>query len=437
MYRSRLSHSKHRPVFRLILLTAAVVLSCGVLSACQPAEESETQSASILAPYPLQELDVGEKSLLIDGREILTQVVPKDTDSAAGSSNVLRLLSRDPATGEEFRSMDFGMADTDWEGTGLFPFSDLMGYNGFLLRYRENDIHTIYRFFILNESGFSSLFDCQDDVWVGDLDGDGQAELLTRSGCDYDNVILYHRTGGQEVWAYPSIDLEEAARDLLDLPEDAPLKLMLQDGGTLLAHLPHEQEDQTLDSVQLMARVLELHAAPTDTMVLQNLNLDGLGGNDDTLTVTSYRRSEFCSNGLITVRAHLGTGAEPYWEYPSDYWLKDVHTVYLTSLDKQTVILELPYARSNWEGADYFLLDVKYGGFRESGCMTGDPDGPLAGRSLTGSAPSVFGPEIIDRTDSPLKALRVPTYVDKWEDYIWYTLTWDDETEQFRCEPQS
>ena len=425
---------KKRPPLWLMVLIILAILSCGGLVSCQPQEPPQAKPAGPLTRYPLEDLGEGSPSLLLSGREFLIRAVPTDGFAITGKASALQLLCRDPATGAELWNQSYNLANADWEGTGLFPFSDVMGYNGFLLRYRQDDVHTVYHFCLPTEYGFSYLFEFQDDLWLGDLDGDGRDELLA-SRPDYGDLILYHQSDTGELWSYTDYQLAPAVRSLLNLSENVQCKVILQTDGIPVVQLPDGSADIPIDPAVLLARVLELKSAPHDALTLRELNLDGLGDRDDTLDITCYNRSEFHPSGLVTARVHLGTGAELYWEYPSSNWLKDVYTIPLISPDRQTVVLELPYAYANWEGADYFLLEVRYGLLREVGCMTGDTEGLLGSRSLSGSARSVMGLEVVDRTDSPLKALRVPTFVDRFEDYIWYTLTWDEAAEQFRCEP--
>ncbi|MGM9606938.1 MAG: XAC2610-related protein [Oscillospiraceae bacterium] len=164
----------------------------------------------------------------------------------------------------------------------------------------------------------------------------------------------------------------------------------------------------------------------------EHLNLDGVGTNDDSMTVTTRRIFEYLSDGLVEVCVQLGTGQEVQWESTLEGYCscRAIHTACLTSAQKQTVILELVPAGANWTPADYILLEVGKSEsdetiFVERGRMTsGENDvDPL---DALIPMPSLWGLEVIDREDSDLQALRVPTYAGKWHAPEWGTLTWED-----------
>ena len=163
-----------------------------------------------------------------------------------------------------------------------------------------------------------------------------------------------------------------------------------------------------------------------DTYTQENLNLDGNGANDDILTVTTVRPHDG-TEGHVAMTVRLGTGQELEYEVTKGrYICNGIFTPYLTSTERQTIVLELAYWGANWAGCDDILLEVKGGAVTEV-CVLGDEDTENALNTQS----ALYGLEVVNREDSPLQALRVPTYVMKWHGPDIGTLTWEDSQWKF------
>lgn len=135
--------------------------------------------------------------------------------------------------------------------------------------------------------------------------------------------------------------------------------------------------------------------------------------------------------GRLFLEAALDSGQTLTWEEETDvyYWVNGLHAAYLTSTEKQTVILELWPFGANWTPALYILLEVEDGALVERGRMTISHDGSDPG-SLIPDTP-LMGLEVSEPDSSGLQALRVPTHVDKWSDPDWHTLRWNGQDWQY------
>ena len=157
-----------------------------------------------------------------------------------------------------------------------------------------------------------------------------------------------------------------------------------------------------------------------DVYKRENLNLDGIGTNDDSLTVTTVRPHDG-TEGNVTMTVRLGTGQELGYEVTKGrYYCNSILTPYLTSTKQQTVALELAPWGANWTGCNDILLEVNGGAVTEVCRLTcGDEVDPINPQA------AVWGMEVIDWEDSPLQALRVPTSAGKWHGPDIGTLTWE------------
>ena len=162
-----------------------------------------------------------------------------------------------------------------------------------------------------------------------------------------------------------------------------------------------------------------------DVDTLENLNLDGVGSNDDSLTVTTVRPHDWTeSYAAMTVR--LGTGQELEYTVMGRYFCNGVHTPYLTTMERQTIVLELAFWGANWAGCNDILFEVRDGVLTEVCTLSGDD-----AENALNTQSTLYGLEVIEREDSPLQALRVPTSVGKWHGPDIGTLTWEDDQWKF------
>ncbi len=152
-------------------------------------------------------------------------------------------------------------------------------------------------------------------------------------------------------------------------------------------------------------------------VVLDGLNLDGAGGKDDSVTVIScgYPVKE----EWTAVEVSLGDGRKLTWEYPYPCY-PAVMAGYLTSTDHQCLVVELDDRTSNYGFAAYFVLEAELDTLVERAFLGGVNE-----RALNSSGDSLGGGEIVQREDSPLELLRVPTLYHKWDDSLYGNLYWD------------
>lgn len=162
-------------------------------------------------------------------------------------------------------------------------------------------------------------------------------------------------------------------------------------------------------------------AAGPEAVCLDGLTLDHTGEGDDRVTVTSFPWSGLYPEGLTRVEVTLGGGRPIVWEYPYPCYPR-VLPLYLTSRDRQSLVLEMDDLTSNYGAACYFILEAEDGRLAERahiGLWEAPED------DLLPDAAVLFGAEGADREDSPLQALRAPTLIDKWHAPCYVTLAWD------------
>jgi len=149
---------------------------------------------------------------------------------------------------------------------------------------------------------------------------------------------------------------------------------------------------------------------------LDGLNLDGTGGNDDAVTVTSYLPGE----ERTVVEVSLGDGRTLTREYAYACF-PAVMAGNLTSTERQSVVAEMDVFGSTYGFAAYFVLEVERDALVERACLGGAGE-PSA---LNQDGDTQGGGEIIQWESIPLEALRVPTCYGKWDDSLYGILYWD------------
>ncbi len=105
--------------------------------------------------------------------------------------------------------------------------------------------------------------------------------------------------------------------------------VVLTTGGNTSAHASAPMEDDTF---------------PPERASLDGLDLDGAGGKDDAVTVTSYDPNE---EERTVVEVTLGDGRTLSWEYAYSCY-PAVMAGYLTSEDHQCVVVEMDDRTSNY-----------------------------------------------------------------------------------------
>ena len=262
-----------------------------------------------------------------------------------------------------------------------------------------------------------------------DLDGDGQVELLDHIPNSSYLGAIYRAPDG----SVRSVNLGKTALDLLEIP--------LEQRGQLALTVPTEGNEAALYSLDDPTRVLatfplsqllaetrsgdiRLSAPGEDGMpepfycensidgskarFYEGMDLDGTGGLDDNLVVTSYGAD---MGSETRVEATLGTGEVLTWTGPGFYFPVALPG-YLSRADRQSLVLELDVPYSSYGAADYVVLEAEGGALLERARLGFDEAGFVQSARLQDGADG-------------LQELRVPVLYDKWHAPIWNTLTWN------------
>ena len=183
-------------------------------------------------------------------------------------------------------------------------------------------------------------------------------------------------------------------------------------------------EETPARTVEELAQRLQYDPDNSFHTFLDGLDLDGAGDHDDSVFIISGHSEEIPYSDLTTqVTVLLGTGQELTKSYPVACWSK-IFPLYLTSSERQSLIIEMEIWNTNYNAAQYPILEVEDGLLVEQATIGSRT--PAEGTLLLSDETLVISGALVqDREDSPLQALRVPVLLDKWHEPYYYTLTWD------------
>lgn len=378
--RNIFQYQKKRPPFLFFALACALALSCGGLVSCQARETAETPGPSPL-PSVWTEPELGTTSL----------------------------------------------------GTVLgYPMTVTHTVEAVNQWYDYQPVHWYDYQVQLPDGTWFHLTGGNAPSFPLDLDGDGQEELITNDPVNGGYLFAYRRYPDGSVRA---LDLRDAAMDRLGLTGEGYLVLNLEvrpEDKTAAVRSADDptQELAVLSLSQLLAETrsgdILLSAPGEDGMpepfysenpidgstayFYQGLNLDGAGGLDDGLVVTSYGPDV---GNETRVEVTLGTGEVLTWTEP-EFYFPAALPGYLSRADRQTLVLELDVPYSNYGAAFYVVLEAEGGALLEQARLEYNNEE----QALLGNA------RLQDGADG-LQELRVPALYDKWHTPIWNTLTWN------------
>ncbi len=145
----------------------------------------------------------------------------------------------------------------------------------------------------------------------------------------------------------------------------------------------------------------------------EDADLDGDGLADTVTATTRFDPQDESGSTIITLTAALGRGETVERQWTEEGWLGigDLMAGYLTSPDRDALVLGLEVSGSNYGAAETHILELI--------------DGELTERYRTENASTISGTYLTGREDSPLCDVRIPLLVDKWHDPEYYTLSWN------------
>lgn len=315
-------------------------------------------------------------------------------------------------------------------GTEAVSFDHLLGYSGTVTHtvFDEGPDQYVYEITLPDETAFT-LADLSGQVSHLDLDGDGELELICCSPSG--SLTVFQR------WPDGSVRSRE-------LSQAAANQLGLEGEGRQLVTLTFHPEDQTVTvqptsnqeaAVFPLSQLLE--AAHTGDVVLpadqqppeegtsivfcDRVNLDGQGGEDDSVAVTS-RRVDNTNGGQTDLEVSLGSGEVLHWSADSGAFWPIPFPAFLTTTEHQCLVLELDDRTSNYGGAIYFVLEVGNGQLEERFALDWENR-----ENIT----AIYGAYVCSGSDG-LQELRLPHLEDKWHAPVWNTLSWSEEKQQFQ-----
>ena len=153
-------------------------------------------------------------------------------------------------------------------------------------------------------------------------------------------------------------------------------------------------------------------------MVLQDedADLDGDGLADTVTATTRFDPQDESGSTIITLTAALGRGETVERQWTEEGWLGigDLMAGYLTSPDRDALVLELYSPTSTYGAAEMYIFELT--------------DGSLTERYRTENASTISGTYLTycsKPEGSPLDSVRIPVLVDKWHAPEYYTLSWN------------
>ena len=176
---------------------------------------------------------------------------------------------------------------------------------------------------------------------------------------------------------------------------------------------PEQESDATPQVAPVPGELLE-------QIELTGLTLDENGQKDDTVWLLRYEKDEEFQEGRVEVKVHLGSGEEQSLlvEETSFAWLS-AREGYLTSEQRQSVVLRLEYPGSNYGAANYYILEVKNGAL-ELFAVDSIPD------ENGNSYETLYHYDLQPGTEDDLSVVRIGTLFGKWHAPEWGTLAWDN-----------
>ncbi len=145
----------------------------------------------------------------------------------------------------------------------------------------------------------------------------------------------------------------------------------------------------------------------------EDADLDGDGLADTVTATTRFDPQDESGSTIITLTAALGRGETVERQWTEEGWLGigDLMAGYLTSPDRDALVLELYSPTSTYGAAEMYIFELT--------------DGSLTERYRTEDETTISGAYLTGREDSPLCDVRIPLLVDKWHDPEYYTLSWN------------
>lgn len=213
-----------------VLFESLTACADSTKQAARPLEQrvSETVAAPVVATPYLPEGE-GTKELFYDDHWKF-YLQEYDPDSLSGSGpGTSALVCHDLTTGNEWvlEELEYDSGHSYWGRVLLYPFTDILGRDGFLFQHPVGAAYEAYDFYDVNDTGTSLMASCSNTIYTADLDGDGQPELMSN----------YHPMGYLDLfWTEGenaivcSCSLNETARDYLGLVPGELVSLYLQEG---------------------------------------------------------------------------------------------------------------------------------------------------------------------------------------------------------------
>lgn len=234
---------------KLIILILGALLLCGAAAACRTAEAETpegpgnipasdpppeaSEAETVLTPYTPE--GPGTKDLIYnDHREYLLQEYETEQPDG-GFSTGASLIYRGLDTGNEWvlDDLDYGSDHPYWNSMRLYPFTGILGCDGFIFEHPLGACCEVYDFYRVSDAGTLLIATCYNTMYTADLDGDGQLELLSNylnAGC----LDLFW--SDEEHWSARSCSLNETALDYFGLhPVRNWVELYVQEGTGVAA----------------------------------------------------------------------------------------------------------------------------------------------------------------------------------------------------------